>query len=231
MANDIKLPVHVGFIMDGNGRWAQKRGLPRKLGHAAGAKTFHRLAHYCGEIGIKYMTVYAFSTENWKRSEDEVSSLMKILDEYIEIFKFDKIAKDAKIRFIGDLSAFPESLRNKMIDVENKSVFNKMCLNVAVNYGGRNELVNAFNKLASEGKERITEEDICASLYTADMPDPDLIVRTGGEVRISNFLLWQCAYSEFYFTDVLWPDFGSEELDKAIAYYSSKQRRFGGVIS
>ncbi len=231
MANEIKLPVHIGFIMDGNGRWAQKRGLPRKLGHAAGAKAFHRLAHYCGERGIKYMTVYAFSTENWKRSEDEVSSLMKILEEYIEIFKFDKIAKDAKIRFIGDLSAFPESLRNKMLEVEHKSVFNKMCLNVAVNYGGRNELVNAFNKLIAEGKEKVTENDISEHLYTAGMPDPDLIVRTGGEVRISNFLMWQSAYSEFYFTDVLWPDFGNKELDEAIEYYSSKQRRFGGVIS
>lgn len=234
MANldiELKIPTHVAFIMDGNGRWATKRGMPRKAGHVVGAKTFHRLAHYCGELGIKYMTVYAFSTENWKRSEEEVSALMKIFDEYIDIFKKDTIAQDAKIRFIGDLSRFPDELRRKMIEVEEKSVMRKMCLNVAVNYGGRNEIKNAVNELIKEGKTEITEEDISSHLYTGGQPDPDLIIRTGGEIRVSNFLLWQNAYSEFYFTDILWPDFKNSDLDEAIRYYSSKQRRFGGVIS
>lgn len=230
MVDNIKLPEHIAFIMDGNGRWAQKRGLPRSFGHIAGAKAIRKLTHYCGEIGIKYITVYAFSTENWKRSKEEVSALLKIFDEYIDIFKVEKDAQDAKLRFIGDISVFPESLKKKMQSVEEESVFNKMCINVAVNYGGRNEIKNAVNKLLAQGKTSITEEDISNNLYTAGCPDPDLIIRTGGEVRISNFLMWQSAYSEFYFTDVLWPDFKNSDLDDAIKYYLSKQRRFGGVI-
>ncbi len=229
-STDIKIPTHVAFIMDGNGRWAKKRGMPRTAGHIAGAKAFHKLAHYCGEIGIKYMTVYAFSTENWKRSDEEVDALIKLLDEYIDIFKKDKIAQDAKIKFIGDLSRFPEALINRMKEVEEKSVFNKMCLNVAVNYGGRNEITNAVNRMIADGKTNVTEEDFSDYLYTKGQPDPDLIIRTGGEIRISNFLMWQSAYSELYFTDILWPDFKNSDLDDAIKYYSSKQRRFGGVI-
>lgn len=230
MSENKVVPKHVAFIMDGNGRWAKKRGMPRTFGHAAGAKTFHRLAYYCGELGIDVMTVYAFSTENWKRSEEEVSAIIKLFDEYIDIFNAGDLAKDVSIRFIGDTSRFPKALMDKMKSTEEKSSYNKMHLNIAVNYGGRSEIVHAVNSLIAEGKTQINEEDISAHVYTADLPDPDLIIRTGGEVRISNFLMWQSAYSEFYFTDILWPDFTNADLDAALDYYRSKQRRFGGVL-
>ena len=230
MSETLNMPKHVAFIMDGNGRWAKKRGMPRPVGHVAGAKTFYNLALYCGEIGIDVMTVYAFSTENWKRSEDEVSAIVKLFDEYIDIFNTGDFADKVKIRFIGDLERFPEHIREKMRKTEENSTYKDMYMNIAVNYGGRNEIVNAVNKLICEGKTKITEDDISSHIYTAGLPDPDLIIRTGGEVRTSNFLMWQSAYSEFYFTDILWPDFKNSDLDEAIRYYSSKQRRFGGVI-
>lgn len=230
MSENKVVPKHVAFIMDGNGRWAKKRGMPRTFGHAAGAKTFHRLAYYCGELGIDVMTVYAFSTENWKRSEEEVGAIIKLFDEYIDIFNAGDLPKDVSIRFIGDTSRFPKALMDKMKSTEEKSSYNKMHLNIAVNYGGRSEIVHAVNSLIAEGKTQINEEDISAHVYTADLPDPDLIIRTGGEVRISNFLMWQSAYSEFYFTDILWPDFTNADLDAALDYYRSKQRRFGGVL-
>lgn len=230
MSENKVVPKHVAFIMDGNGRWAKKRGMPRTFGHAAGAKTFHRLAYYCGELGIDVMTVYAFSTENWKRSEEEVNAIIKLFDEYIDIFNAGDLPKDVSIRFIGDTSRFPKALMDKMKSTEEKSSYNKMHLNIAVNYGGRSEIVHAVNSLIAEGKTQINEEDISAHVYTADLPDPDLIIRTGGEVRISNFLMWQSAYSEFYFTDILWPDFTNADLDAALDYYRSKQRRFGGVL-
>lgn len=228
--NEILLPRHIAFIMDGNGRWAKKRGLPRNLGHAAGGTVFYRIMHYCGEIGIKYVTVYAFSTENWKRSEEEINALMKLFNEYIDIFKEDKVAQSAKIRFLGDKSRFPEELRKKMKEVEENDAKKKICINIALNYGGRDDIVHAVNELIAEGKTKVTEDDISSKLYTHDQPDPDLIIRTGGEIRISNFMLWQSAYSEFYFTDKLWPDFNDSDLDDALRYYGTRQRRFGGLM-
>ena len=220
---------HIAFIMDGNGRWAQKRGMPRSFGHSVGAETFYRIAEYCRRIGIRYMTVYAFSTENWKRPPEEVQTIMRILADYI-----DKCAGKAEnegihVRFIGNLTVFPEDLQEKMERIDRETAHNSFCLNIAMNYGGREELVHACAALVREGKTNITEADISANLYTASCPDPDLVVRTGGDTRISNFLLWQSAYAEYYFTDVLWPDFSTKDVDAAIAAFYSRHRRFGGV--
>ena len=220
---------HIAFIMDGNGRWAQKRGMPRSYGHSVGAETFYRVAEYCQKIGIRYMTVYAFSTENWKRPLEEVQTIMGILTDYI-----NKCAEQAKkekihVRFIGNLSVFSKELREKMEKIDKETVHNSFCLNIAFNYGGREELMHACAALVAEGKKDITEADVSERLYTANCPDPDLVVRTGGDMRISNFLLWQSAYAEYYFTDVLWPDFSEKEVDAAIAAFYSRRRRFGGV--
>ena len=220
---------HIAFIMDGNGRWAQKRGMPRSFGHSVGAETFYRVAEYCQKIGIRYMTVYAFSTENWKRPPEEVQTIMKILTDYI-----DKCAQKAEkenihVRFIGNITVFSQDLQDKMEKIDRDTAHNSFCLNIAFNYGGREELVHACTALVREGKTDITETDISARLYTANCPDPDLVVRTGGDMRISNFLLWQSAYAELYFTDVLWPDFSEREVDAAIAAFYSRRRRFGGV--
>ena len=220
---------HIAFIMDGNGRWAQKRGMPRSFGHSVGAETFYRIAEYCRRIGIRYMTVYAFSTENWKRPPEEVQTIMRILADYI-----DKCAGKAEnegiyVRFIGNLTVFSEDLQEKMERIDRETAHNSFCLNIAMNYGGREELVHACAALVREGKTNITEADISANLYTASCPDPDLVVRTGGDTRISNFLLWQSAYAEYYFTDVLWPDFSTKDVDAAIAAFYSRHRRFGGV--
>ena len=220
---------HIAFIMDGNGRWAQKHGMPRSYGHAVGAETFYRIAEYCRKIGIRYMTVYAFSTENWNRPPEEVQTIMHILADYIN--KCAEKAEDENIhvRFIGNLSAFSQDLREKMEKIDRETAHNPFCLNIAMNYGGREELVHACQALVRGGKTDITEADIAANLYTANCPDPDLIVRTGGDTRISNFLLWQSAYAEYYFTDVLWPDFSPEDVDAAVAAFYSRHRRFGGV--
>ena len=220
---------HIAFIMDGNGRWAQKRGMPRSYGHSVGAETFRRVAEYCRKIGIRYMTVYAFSTENWKRPPEEVQTIMRILADYI-----DKCAGKAEnegihVRFIGNLTVFPEDLQEKMERIDRETAHNSFCLNIAMNYGGREELVHACAALVREGKTNITEADISANLYTASCPDPDLVVRTGGDTRISNFLLWQSAYAEYYFTDVLWPDYSEKDVDAAVAAFYSRCRRFGGV--
>ena len=220
---------HIAFIMDGNGRWAQKRGMPRSFGHSVGAETFYRIAEYCRRIGIRYMTVYAWSTENWKRPPEEVQTIMRILADYI-----DKCAGKAEnegihVRFIGNLTVFSEDLQEKMERIDRETAHNSFCLNIAMNYGGREELVHACAALVREGKTNITEADISANLYTASCPDPDLVVRTGGDTRISNFLLWQSAYAEYYFTDVLWPDFSTKDVDAAIAAFYSRHRRFGGV--
>ena len=219
---------HIAFIMDGNGRWAKQRGMPREFGHSHGAATFRKIARYCESIGLKYMTVYAFSTENWKRPQKEVESIMGILDQYL-----DECLEDTKenvhFRFVGNLSIFPEALREKMERVDRKSADKQFVLNVAVNYGGREEITHACNALIAEGKGEITEEDISCKLYTYGSPDPDLIVRTGGDLRSSNFLLWQSAYAEYYFTSVLWPDYSSEDVDRAIAEFYKRKRRFGGV--
>ncbi len=222
---------HIAFIMDGNGRWAKKRGMPREFGHKAGAKVFEKIMEYCGELGIKAATFYVFSTENWKRSEREVNALMKLLDDYLDECrkKLEKEKKNVKFVFLGDKSPFSPSLRDKMEYIEKISSRNAQTVNLAVNYGGRSELVNAFNKLSKQGKHNINEDDITKALYTNGSPELDMIVRTGGDIRISNFLLWQSAYAELYFTDILWPDFTEKDVDEAIKEFNRRQRRFGGV--
>ena len=220
---------HIAFIMDGNGRWAKKRGLPRELGHKQGAQKFKEIVRYCGDIGINAVTVYAFSTENWKRPEREVGALMKLFEAYIEDFAREMMHYDIKIKFIGDMSRFNEKFRQRVAELEEYTKDMKLHLNVAINYGGRDEIVNAFNKLAAEGKTQITEADISEAVYTAGCPDPDMIVRTGGDLRISNFLLWQSAYSELYFTDTLWPDMTPADVDAAVNEFYSRKRRFGGL--
>ena len=230
VSKSIKITVddrlrHIAFIMDGNGRWAKKRNMPREYGHKKGAQVFHDLCEYCNEIGIKYMTVYAFSTENWKRPKTEVDAIMRLLEEYLD----RELPDNVKIRVIGDVSALPEKLIKKIRDVEERSKNNESVVNIAINYGSRAEITTALNKLLAEGRKNVTEADINAALYTGDCPDPDLIVRTGGDLRISNFLLWQAAYSELYFTDTLWPDMTPEKVDAAIADFYSRKRRFGGL--
>ncbi len=221
---------HIAFIMDGNGRWAKKRAMPREYGHKVGAKVFKDVIKYCGDIGIKYVTVYAFSTENWKRSEKEVSSIMKLLGEYIKEAEGSADGGELRVRFLGDLSRLPDELEAEAKRLEKITEKCPKTVNIALNYGGRNEIVSAVNKLIGEGKTSVTEEDITANLYTADCPEPDLIVRTGGEYRLSNFLMWQSAYSELYFTDTLWPDMKSEDIDRAVAEFYRRTRRFGGVV-
>mgnify|MGYP003265206139 FL=1 len=233
---DIILPEHIGIIMDGNGRWAKKRSLPRSVGHREGAKTFRKITRYCSDIGIKYLTVYAFSTENWKRPEDEVSALMKLfksyLNEALEDFKDDSIV----VKFIGDKSHFSEDLQNLMIENEESSKERDgMVLNIAMNYGSRDEIVRAVKNISLDVKagkldaDKIDEELFSNYLYTAGQPDPDLIIRPSGEYRISNFMLWQAAYTEFVIMNKLWPDFEKSDLDEAINIYSQRNRRFGGV--
>ena len=227
-----KCPInHIAFIMDGNGRWAKKRGMPREFGHRKGAEVFKMVVDRCGQLGIEAATFYVFSTENWKRPEKEVSALMKLLDEYLDDCERQLLKKDKNIRFIflGDKSPFSESLRTKMERIEKSSESNTRIVNLAVNYGGRSEITRAFNKLAKDGKREISEADIAAALYTSESPELDMVIRTGGDIRISNFLLWQTAYAELYFTDKLWPDFTTEDLDKVIEDYSKRHRSFGGV--
>ncbi|NCC67352.1 MAG: di-trans,poly-cis-decaprenylcistransferase [Clostridia bacterium] len=223
------LPRHIAIIMDGNGRWAKKRGLPRSSGHSAGAEQFRTVATYCKDIGIEYLTVYAFSTENWRRPPEEVDTIMSLLDKYlreaIERMERDKV----KMKFFGDTSVLSPKLR-ELIDrtAEISKRFDGCQVNICVNYGGRDEIVRAAKALAEKGGE-ITEEGLAGELYSAGIPDPDLIIRPGGEKRVSNFLLWQGAYSELYFTDTLWPDFGKAELNRAIAEYQNRDRRYGGI--
>lgn len=223
------LPRHIGFIMDGNGRWAKKRGMPREYGHRFGAETFRKIMEYCGDIGIEAATFYVFSTENWKRPQKEVDSIMKLLNKYLDECEEKVLKNNVRFVFLGDKGVFPEDMRVKMIDIEEKSKKNKKIVNLALNYGGRDEIAMAVNKLIAEGKTSVSEADISASLYTADSPELDLIVRTGGDMRISNFLLWQSAYAELYFADVLWPDFSTDDVDAAINNFMSRKRRFGGV--
>lgn len=220
---------HIAFIMDGNGRWAKKRGMPRTFGHKEGVKTFELIADYCAKIGLEAVTVYAFSTENWKRPQDEVDALMKLVEQYLDEFAKKANGMSVELHMIGDMSVFPQSLQNKIDKVESLSKGKPCKLCVAFNYGGRDEIVHACNALIAQGKQHVTAEDICRSLYTADIPDPDLIVRTGGEMRLSNFLLWQAAYSEFYATEKLWPDMKPEDVDMAIEAFYKRSRRFGGV--
>lgn len=230
------LPGHIAIIMDGNGRWAKKRGLPRSAGHSAGASTFRKIARYCNNIGIKYLTVYAFSTENWKRPKEEVDSIMDLLRSYLKEAISDFKTENIKTRFIGDTTVLDDDLKRLIKEAEEASSHaTGMTLNIALNYGGRQEIVMAAKKICNDIREgRLKEEDICEDtiserIYTANQPDPDLIIRPSGEYRLSNFMLWQIAYSEFWYSDVLWPDFTLEKLDIALEEYSKRGRRFGGL--
>jgi len=220
---------HIAFIMDGNGRWANNRGLPREAGHGVGSRVFKSTVTLCRDWGIKTVTTYAFSTENWKRPPQEVKEIMRLLDVYIKEAEDDNEKNGIRYIFLGDKERLGEELCAKCRYLEELTCENELTLNIALNYGGRDELVRAVNSLIAEGKTKICEEDISSHLYTKDSPDPDLIVRTGGEIRLSNFLLWQSQYSELYFTDCLWPDFDEEELAKSIITFSKRKRRYGGV--
>lgn len=225
------IPGHIAIIMDGNGRWAKNKGMPRSVGHTAGAKKFKEIAKYCNKIGVKYLTVYAFSTENWKRPQEEIDGIMNLLRDYLKDstnFKGENI----RLKFIGDRTALPEDIRLLMENSERESQdATGMTACLALNYGGRDEITKAVRRIAEDGVkvQDITEELISSYLYTADFPDPDLIIRPSGEYRLSNFLTWQSAYSEFYFDNVLWPDFTTKDLDRAIDEFSRRNRRFGGV--
>ena len=230
------LPEHIGIIMDGNGRWAKKRGLPRQAGHAAGAQVFRKITKYCEKRGIRYLTVYAFSTENWKRPKNEVDAIMNLLRDYLKESLADFDAENIRTRFIGDLSPLAPDIREMMAEAESKTAEKTgMCLNIAVNYGGRPELAQAARRLAQEVRdgalraEDIDEEMLSARLYTVGQPDPDLILRPSGEYRLSNFMIWQSAYAEYVFMDILWPDFTPRDLEAALAEYARRNRRFGGV--
>ena len=219
----------VGIIMDGNGRWAKARGLSRSEGHKAGAKVIKEVIETLGDLGVGYVTLYAFSTENWKRPKEEVDGIMNLLYGYLRRMHELKEEYDLSIRFIGDKSPLPEKLRKKCIELEEMSKDYSHILNIALNYGGRDEIVRAVNEAIKEGCNPVTEADISRHLYTADSPDPDLIIRTGGDFRISNFLLWQNAYSEIVVMDTLWPDFGDREIMAAVRDFYSRNRRFGGL--
>ncbi|MBE6862342.1 MAG: di-trans,poly-cis-decaprenylcistransferase [Ruminococcus sp.] len=229
------LPQHVGFIMDGNGRWAKKRGLPRSFGHREGAKNFKKIVRYCKDIGLKNISFYAFSTENWQRPKDEVDTIMDLFREYIVDVR-NHLSENTRMIFLGDKSIFDDDLREKMIKLEEDTAhYTEMTLMMAVNYGGRDEIANAARILAQNVKdgemnpEDINEESIADCLYTRGIPDVDLVIRPSGELRLSNYLIWQCAYAEYYFTDILWPDFSPKELDKALIDFDGRHRRFGGV--
>ena len=224
-----RLPRHIAIIMDGNGRWAKKRGLPRTAGHKVGAETFRKIALQCKALGVEYLTIYAFSTENWKRPADEVSTIMGLLEQYLHE-AIDTMERDhIRLRFFGDMSALsPElqALAHRTDDISTH--YDGFQANICLNYGGRAELLRAAQRCAERGLDW-TEENLSANMYSAGIPDPELVIRPGGEMRLSNFLLWQCAYSELYFCDTLWPDFTRQELDKAIIDYQRRDRRFGGV--
>ena len=229
------VPRHIAIILDGNGRWAKRRGLPRTAGHMAGAETFRRIATYCKNIGVEYLTVYAFSTENWKRPEEEVGTIMKLLGRYLDEAIRTMEKDHIRMKVFGELARLSPQLR-EMVDRtdEISQHYQGFQANICLNYGGRDEIVHAARRYAQDyaaGKAQgeLSEEQFGNYLYSAGIPDPDLLIRPGGEMRISNFLLWQCAYAEFYFTDVLWPDFTPEELDKAIAEFNRRDRRYGGV--
>ena len=228
-------PRHIAIIMDGNGRWAKKRGLPRTAGHAAGAESFRRIANYCRTLGVRYLTVYAFSTENWKRSADEVAGIMRLLGRYLNEALEDMEKNRVCFRFFGDLTKLSPELQKLCRDAESRSADYDVQVNFCLNYGGRDEIVRAAKNFAADvaaGKYQpgdLTEELLSQYLYSKDVPDPELIIRPSGELRTSNFLLWQSAYSEYVFMNVLWPDFSPEDLDAAIEEYHRRNRRFGGT--
>ena len=233
-----RLPRHIAIIMDGNGRWASRRGLPRTAGHKAGAETFRRIATYCKDLGISYLTVYAFSTENWKRSETEVNAIMVLLKKYL-LEAVDSMERDnIRLRFFGDMTPIPEELQALAHQTDEITAHldpGDFQANICLNYGGRDEIVRAMRRCAADcvaGKQdpaAINESLFSGYLDSAGIPDPELIIRPSGEMRLSNFLLWQCAYSEFYVTDTLWPDFDETELNRALVAYQGRDRRFGGV--
>lgn len=237
-AKNRPVPQHIAVIMDGNGRWAKKRGLPRSVGHATGAETFRTIATYCKDIGVRYFTVYAFSTENWRRPTEEVEALMNLFRKYLKEAAETMAERGVAVRVLGDLRPLPPDIRAQIDEVH--AIADSLgpeaaTASLCINYGGRDELKNAMISLAEQVKagtllpEEITEQLISDSLYTIGMPDPDLVIRPSGEIRTSNFLLWQSAYSEYYFTPVLWPDFTTQNLEEAIAAFNSRNRRFGGV--
>ena len=228
-------PQHIAIIMDGNGRWAKQRGLPRTAGHAAGAESFRRIANYCRSLGVRYLTVYAFSTENWKRSQEEIAGIMRLLRRYLEEALQDMEKNRVRFRFFGDLSRLSPALQKLCLDAQNRSSEYDVQVNFCLNYGGRDEIVQAARQFALQvaagGRK---PEDLTGGLfehylYSAGIPDPELVIRPSGEKRVSNFLLWQSAYSEYVFMNVLWPDFTPEHLDEAIAEYHRRNRRFGGT--
>ena len=232
------LPEHIGIIMDGNGRWAQKRGLPRSAGHKQGARTFREIVRYCRSIGIRYLTVYAFSTENWKRPQSEIDAIMNLLRDYLDELERHSDEEQGVLRFIGDMAPLAEDLRQRITDVQERTAGREgITVNIALNYGGRHEIVHAVQQavsLAQQGTltpEAVDEALVDSLMYTAGQPPVDLIIRPSGEQRISNFLLWQGAYAEFVFMDVLWPDFTPGDLDRAIAEFQRRSRRFGGISS
>ena len=230
-----KIPVHIAMIMDGNGRWAEKRGKPRLEGHKAGSETVRQVLNYCRDAGVRYLTLYAFSTENWTRPDDEVNGLMSLLSSFISRYKKELIANKVRLRVIGRRADLPEFVHEALEEVERETFGFERQLIVALSYSGRSELAAAVRSIAQKAAageinpDDVDEETIAAHLYAPDVPDPDLIIRTSGEMRISNFLLWQCAYSEFYITDVLWPDFREVDFKLALDAYASRGRRFGGV--
>ena len=229
-------PRHIAIIMDGNGRWAKKRGLPRTAGHKAGAESFRRIANYCRTLGVEYLTVYAFSTENWRRSEEEVGGIMKLLAAYLKEALRDMQKNHVRFRFFGDLSRLSPDLQKLCLEAQEKSSeFDEVQVNFCLNYGGRDEIVRAVRRYAADvaaGKcdaDALTEDIFSGYLDSAGVPDPELVIRPSGELRTSNFLPWQTVYSEFVYMNVLWPDFGPDDLDSAIEEYHRRNRRFGGV--
>ena len=239
---EVNVPQHVGIIMDGNGRWAKKRGLPRSAGHVSGAKTFKTIARYCNKIGLEYLTVYAFSTENWKRSRAEVEGLLKLFRQYLKRCIKKAHKNQMRVKIIGDPSAFPQDIQDSIHELEECSKdYDHMYFQIAMNYGSRDEILRGMTRMIEDVKNgtlaenafdengKLTEQCFESYLDTAGIPDPDLLIRTSGEQRLSNYLMWQLAYTEFYFTEVPWPDFHEEELRKAIEQYNNRDRRYGGV--
>lgn len=231
MAEEKKVPRHIGFIMDGNGRWAKLRGKSRSYGHKKGADVIEEVVSACFFEGVEAVSLYAFSTENWSRPKEEIDTIFDLLEKFLRRYENKLVNERIRLIISGDLSEISEKLRNRSISVmKNTERFVGKTLNIAINYGGRAEIVRAA-KLLAEAGEPITEENLAGRLYTAGLPDIDLVVRTSGESRLSNFFLWQCAYAELYFTDVLWPDFGSEELKKALEWFAGRKRRFGNITN
>ena len=222
-------PKHIAFIMDGNGRWAKKRMQPREYGHSVGAKKFREIVQHCADVGVEYVTVYAFSTENWKRTPKEVEAIMQLFRDYIREAARDFENSDIRILFIGNREVFDADLKDEMEKVEKLTANRHKTLCIAINYGGRGEIVDAVNRMIADGKACITEADITREIYSGAVPPPDMIVRTGGEMRLSNFLLWQSAYAELFFTETLWPDLKIEEVDSLIETYYQRNRRYGGI--